>query len=154
MDGDLTGTSLSDSKPEGGERDNPSRSPLSFSEAFDDHFPYYLSIGMTEEQYWDRDCCLVKAYRKADELRQEKENRSAWLQGMYIYDAISRLSPILRAFGKKGVKPKPYPDEPYPLTRKRQKEIERKKEKSVAQKGIRYLESFASKFNKSFAERK
>ncbi len=23
-----------------------------------------------------------------------------WLQGMYIYDAISRLSPILRAFAK------------------------------------------------------
>ena len=31
-----------------------------------------------------------------------------WLQGMYIYDAISRLSPILRAFAKKGPKAQPY----------------------------------------------
>lgn len=34
-----------------------------------------------------------------------------WLQGMYIYDAISRLSPILRAFAKKGTKAQPYADE-------------------------------------------
>lgn len=154
MDGELTGTSLSNSEPEGGERNNPSRSPSSYTEAFEEHFPYYLSIGMSEEQYWDRDCNLVKAYRKADEMRQERENRSAWLQGMYIYDAISRLSPILRAFSKKGTKPKPYPEEPYALSKKQQKELAEKKEKNTAAKGMRYLESFAKQFNKSFLERK
>ena len=38
---------------------------------------------MTEEQYWDRDCLLVKYYREAEELRNEKLNQQAWLQGMY-----------------------------------------------------------------------
>ena len=71
---------------------------------------------MTEEQYWDKDCMLVKYYREAEEMRREKFNQEAWLQGMYIYDAIMRLSPILHAFAKKGTKPQPYVDSPYPIS--------------------------------------
>ena len=92
-----------ESANKGSERENRS-APPSYSEIFLAKFPYYLSIGMTEEQYWDRDCTLVKSYRKAEELRKERVNQEMWLQGMYIYDAISRLSPILRAFAKKGTK--------------------------------------------------
>ena len=55
---------------------------------------------MTEEQYWDGDCTLTRYYRKADDLRTERVNREMWLQGMYIYDAVSILSPILRSFAK------------------------------------------------------
>ena len=31
----------------------------SYGEKFEELFPYYLSLGMTEEQYWDKDCRLV-----------------------------------------------------------------------------------------------
>lgn len=96
-----------ESANKGSERENRS-APPSYSEIFLAKFPYYLSIGMTEEQYWDRDSTLVKSYRKAEELRKERVNQEMWLQGMYIYDAISRLSPILRAFAKKGTKAQPY----------------------------------------------
>ncbi len=93
-----------ESANKGSERENRS-APPSYSEIFLAKFPYYLSIGMTEEQYWDRDSTLVKSYRKAEELRKERVNQEMWLQGMYIYDAISRLSPILRAFAKRERKP-------------------------------------------------
>ena len=142
-----------ESANKGSERENRS-APPSYSEIFLAKFPYYLSIGMTEEQYWDRDSTLVKSYRKAEELRKERVNQEMWLQGMYIYDAISRLSPILRAFAKKGTKPQPYVDSPYPISQAGMEEAKTRKEKAVADKGKRFMEAFMAKNNQRFEERK
>ena len=90
----------------------------SYREKFEELFPYYLSLGMTEEQYWDRDCRLVIAYRKAAELRMSRKNQEMWLQGAYIYEALTRVSPLLHAFAKKGTKPAPYLVEPFAITEK------------------------------------
>lgn len=97
---------------------------------------------------------LPKYYRKAEDLRMERHNEEVWLQGMYVYDAIVRLTPILRAFAKKGAKPKPYVEEPYPITQKKQEYKQLRKDKAVSDKGIAKMEAFMQKFNKSFEERK
>lgn len=107
---------------------------------------------MTEEQYWDRDCELVKYYRKADEIKRERTNQELWLQGMYVYDAIARLSPILHAFAKKGTKPQPYTEAPYPISQSSMEEMKVKKEKAVADKGKRFMEAFMAKNNLKFEE--
>ena len=143
-----------ESANKGSERENRSTPPVSFVEVFNAKFPYYLSIGMTEEQYWDKDCMLVKYYREAEEMRREKFNQEAWLQGMYIYDAIMRLSPILHAFAKKGTKPQPYVDSPYPISQAGMEEAKTRKEKAVADKGKRFMEAFMAKNNQRFEERK
>lgn len=109
---------------------------------------------MTEEQYWDKDCMLVKYYREAEEMRREKFNQEAWLQGMYIYDGIMRLSPILHAFAKKGTKPQPYVDAPYPISQQGMEDAKGRKEKAVAEKGKRFMEAFMAKNNQKFEERK
>lgn len=90
-------------------------SPLSYKEIFRKVFPYYLSLGMTPAEFWDGDCELVKFYREAHELKKEQKNQELWLQGLYIYEAIANLSPILKSFVK-NPKPRPYPEKPYPLT--------------------------------------
>lgn len=143
-----------DSADKGGERDNRSASPFPYTEVFEKKFPYYLSIGMTEEQYWDRDCCLVKFYREAEELRKERVNHEAWLQGMYIYDALGRISPILRAFAKKGTKPQPYMEEAYPITKKTVEDAKAKKERVNQQKGLRYMQAYMVSNNQRFEGRK
>lgn len=125
-----------------------------YTEQFNKLFPYYLSIGMTEEQYWDRDCLLVKFYREAEELRKERMNQQAWLQGMYFYDALSRISPVLHAFAKRGTKAKPYVEEAYPITKKSSEQSQSKKEKSVEQKGLAFMQAFMVQNNKRYAERK
>lgn len=143
-----------DSADKGSERDNRSASPFPYTEVFEKKFPYYLSIGMTEEQYWDRDCCLVKFYREAEELRKERVNHEAWLQGMYIYDALGRISPILRAFAKKGTKPQPYMEEAYPITKKTMEDAKTKKERVNQQKGLRYMQAYMVSNNQRFEGRK
>lgn len=143
-----------DSADEGSERVNRFASPFPYTEIFTKKFPYYLSIGMTEEQYWDSDCCLVKFYREAEEIRRERFNQEAWLQGMYIYDALARIAPILHAFAKKGTKAQPYVEEAYPIGKKKMEDAQLKKERAKSQKGVRYMQAYMVANNKRFEERK
>ena len=152
----MVSDSLSNDKSadKGSERENRSASPFPYSDIFESKFPYYLSIGMTEEQYWDRDCCLVKFYREAENLRKERVNQELWLQGMYFYDALARVSPILHAFAKKGTKAQPYPDEPYPINKRTMDNVKERKEKAKANKGLQYMQAFMVKNNKRFETQK
>lgn len=45
----------------------------------------------------------------------ERTNAESHLMGMYIYEALCDVSPILHAFAKNGAKPIEYRTEPYPL---------------------------------------
>jgi len=139
---------VSGSNPfEGDESDKDPPPSLSYTEQFYSHLPFYLSIGMTYDQYWNEDCCLVEYYRKAHRLKQKRDNEMAWLQGMYIYEALCDVSPILNAFAKKGTKPHSYPTEPYAITsqdirQKREKQEKLKYERIKAKMG-----AFAMAFN-------
>ena len=75
-----------------------------------------MSIGMTYDEFWHGDVTMVRAYRKAQEFRDRRKNQEMWIQGMYVYEAILDVAPILHAFAKKGTKPEPYSKEPYPIT--------------------------------------
>ena len=147
MDSELVSSSLSTTE-EGGRQGSPSS--FTYTEKFYEFFPYYLSIGMTYEQYWEGDCTLVKYYRKAEELRNEKRNQELWLQGMYVYEAICDVSPILHAFAKKGTKPAPYSTKPYPLTNKQVKRDAEEKQRKLAEKGKRFMEAMAASINKKY----
>lgn len=105
---------------------------------------------MTPEQYWDGDPILTKYYRQADEIRQKRKNQELWLQGMYIYEALCDVSPLLHAFAKKGTKPSPYPDQPYSLTTKELEEEKKLREKRDREKARRYMEAQMAKLNKRF----
>ena len=105
---------------------------------------------MSPEQYWDGDPMLAKYYRQADELKRDRKNQELWLQGMYIYEALCDVSPVLNAFAKKGTKPTPYTDHPYPLSTK-DKDAEKKlQEQREREKAKRYMEGQMAKLNKRF----
>ena len=122
----------------------------SYTKAFYDQFPYYLSIGMTPEQYWDGDPTLAKYYRKADELQRQRRNQELWLQGLYIYDALCDVAPVFHAFAKRGTKPRPYPDHPYSLTNREREEEQKMLEKKEREKARRYMEAKMAEINKRF----
>lgn len=149
MDSELLNSSLSDNTM-GSERNNRSASSFYYTETFNKHFPYYLSIGMTYKQYWEDDCLLVKYYREADKLKQESANQSAWLQGMYFYDALVRVSPVLAAFAPKGTKPIAYMNEPYPISKKDIVEAERKQAEREKAEAKAKMNAFMVSNNKRF----
>ena len=122
----------------------------SYTAVFNDLFPYYLMIGMSPEQYWDGDPALAKYYRKADELRRKRRNEELWLQGMYIYEALCDVSPVMNAFAKKGTKPRPYSDHPYAITVKERDDEKVLIEKREREKARRYMEAKMAEINKRF----
>ena len=147
MDSELVSGSLSATQG-GGQSGSPPL--LTYTEKFYELFPYYLAIGMTPEQYWDSDCTLTKYYRKAEELRNEKRNQELWLQGMYVYEAICDVAPILHAFAKKGTKPTPYSDKPYAISKKQSRKNEEEKQRKLVEKGKKFMEAMAASINKKF----
>ena len=148
MDGGLVSDPPSESG--GGSAVNASRPK--YYDAFEKLFPYYLSIGMTPEQYWDGDPTLARAYRRAQELKLEQRNEYAWLQGMYIYEALGAVSPIFRSFAKRGTKAMPYVEAPYPITKHEAEQDKTRQEKNVMEKGKAYFAAFMAEHNKRFAK--
>lgn len=129
------------------------RSPfLTYTEQFYEVFPYYLSIGMTAEQFWDGDATLTKYYRRADEIRTERKNQELWLQGLYVYEALCDVAPIMHAMAKKGTKARPYPEQPYSITEKQRKREKEEQERRVADKGRMFMERLMQQNNAKFKE--
>ena len=124
-----------------------SHSTLSYIETFYNHLPYYLAIGMSNDDYWNGDCELVKSYRKADEIKKKRDNEKLWLQGMYIYEVLCDVSPIFNPFNRHP-KPLPYATEPYVLNEKEQREKEERERKLQQEKIKAKMKAFASAFNK------
>lgn len=82
-----------------------------------------MAIGMTYEEYWFGDPMMVRAYYKADQLRRERIDEDAWINGLYVLSALEAT--VGNAFREKGQRPVEYPKEPYTLSKKRQEEKER-----------------------------
>lgn len=85
----------------------------SLSQVFEELCPIYMGYGMSYDDYWYGDVYKATYYRRAHEIQIKHADEEFWMQGMYIYDALCRVSPILHAFSKSGTKPLPYPDKPY-----------------------------------------
>lgn len=112
-----------------------------FSEVFEKVCPTYMAMGMSYDMFWYGDVCAAKAYKQAFEIKQELENQRLWLQGMYVYDAVSRLYPLFNPLTKtKTIEP--YVKEPYPLT-KRTKEIS--EVKKADEKALKDFEFFKAR---------
>ena len=124
----------------------------SLSELFHDQFPHYLVIGMSYDQYWNDDPMLVKDYANADRLRQKRFDEQCWLQGMYIYDALLRASPVYHDFAKPGTKAHPYVEEPYTM---KVEAIETEEgQKKRLDEGRKWMESWMGAWNARFENEK
>ena len=89
------------------------------TEILEENFPFYLAIGMSYAEYWEGDPKLTQYYRRAYRIKQEQENNNAWLQGMYVYDAVSTaLHNALRGMGKNKPPAKDYAKQPYEIFKK------------------------------------
>lgn len=84
---------------------------------------------------------MVEAYRETDKLRKQRINAEAHLQGLYFYEAMCDVSPVLHAFCKKDTKPLPYRAEPYALSDEEEQTPEQRaiKEKNEEQFARAYM---------------
>lgn len=124
---------------------------FSYTEIFEQECPFYMSIGMSYDEFWYGDCWVASYYRKAWKLKKEQLNEQFWLQGVYIYEALVDVAPILHAFTKNGTKPLPFPEKPYDLY-KDSKQSKKKKKQEEENEKIR-AELFLKQWVKDTAKR-
>lgn len=126
--------------------------PDTFRKIFDEAFPSYLAMGMTYDEFYNKDHTLTIAYRKAFELKRNEQNQNMWFLGAYVYQAIARVSPLFNPFNKHP-KPEDYLDKPFPIY-KTDKPDKNAESKAVADdKGMAYMLAQMSKINKKFGAR-
>ena len=116
------------------ERTPRSDEKVSVPEFFYRVLPYYVSIGMTPQEFWEGEPRLAKVYREADKQRLERKNYELWLQGLYNYKAVGCV--VFNALRKKESKPVDYFDKPiriFPLTEaEKEAEAQKQREQAVA----------------------
>ena len=96
---------------------------------------------MSSAEYWEGDCSLTRYYRKAYKIRQEEINNNAWLQGLYIYDAVS--TSLHNALRGKNSKARQYANQPYDFKNREKTELEKAKEVEIEQqKALAWMENF------------
>lgn len=102
---------------------------ISLHKKFHELCPFFISIGMTYEQFWHGDVTMTRDYLKAYKIKMdrqvEREQWNIWKQGVYIYEALCDVSPVLHAFSKKGTKPLPFSKAPYGMEEYEQNKEER-----------------------------
>lgn len=129
---------------------------------FEELCPFYMSIGMSYKEFWEEDVTLTKVYLKAYRIKEEREFQNIkwqlWEQGLYIYEALCDVSPILRAFSK-AKKPLPYPEKPYGIDKEeKDKEENKKQEKENKKKELEvyraqvFFENWAKATEKQFKQ--
>lgn len=106
---------------------------------FEELCPFYMSIGMSYKEFWEDDVTLTQFYLKAYRIKEKREYElikwKNWEQGLYIYEALCDVSPILRAFSK-AKKPLPYPERPYGVEEDKEKKEKLEKEKEKKKKEL------------------
>lgn len=86
---------------------------------------------MSLNEYWYGETYLVRYYREAVKIRRDRINFESWLCGKYVYEAISRLAPILHPFAPNGTKAEPYLREPI-LFKDQENKINEEEEQNYA----------------------
>ena len=148
------GSSGFDSKEKGNKSKVES---ISLTKIFEELCPIYMGYGMSYDEYWYGDVYRAKFYREAYEIQMKHKDEEFWIQGMYIYDALCRVSPVLHAFSKSGTKPLPYPKEPYLAKSIDGSETEEEKQKRIENERLIarvYFENWARETAKKFNNEK
>ena len=123
---------------------------MSLMTVFEKACPQYMAMGVSYDQFWDGDVSAHRMYRKAYRQILLDQNRNAWLQGMYIYEALLAVGRYTKAFSK--AKPAPYREEPYDLFEEERKQKEEQKQKERYFRMRDKLASFAKAYNEKRQE--
>ena len=134
------------------QKDKSKVESASLKSIFDEQCVIYMSYGMSYDEFWKEDAYRAAFYRKKALLQVKRKDEEFWMQGVYVYDALCRVSPILHAFSKSGTKPLPYVEKPYMSTfaEKKNKEMKEKEKENAVLVARLQFDNWMKATNKQF----
>lgn len=103
---------------------------------------------MTYEQFFDGEAWLARAYRDAYRSKIDNQNTLMWVQGMYVYHAISDFTQFYNSFVQHP-KALDYIEAPIPLTKHAKEEQAHEKTVAFAEQ----MKAQAEAYNRKLAEK-
>lgn len=139
---------------------------FSLTNYFNECCPYFMSIGMTYEQFWYGDPTIAEATFKSFKIKEKREAKKIkwtnWEIGLYVYEAICDVAPVLQAFSK-AKKPLQFSEKPYNIEALDEldenkenvisKEKEKKKEQATIYREQIFFQNWARATKKKFKEK-
>ena len=104
-----------------------------------------MLYGMSWEQFWFGDPNMAKVFREAYLLKQRAKNEDMWMQGLYIYRAVSAV--VASALGDRNAKYIDAPLDYLPKTQAEKKQEQYKETKKVIDYLDKLLKNNANKSN-------
>lgn len=86
-----------------------------------------MVLGVSADEFWNGDYSMLKYYAEKHKIAVEQQNEQMWLQGMYVYEAVSVA--LAQSFSKNTTKK--YPEKPHRLTPLSEEEQELENQKKV-----------------------
>ena len=119
--------------------------PFSVTTLFEDSCPFFMSLGMSYDDFWNGDCELTRYNLRAHKIKQDRLNSEMYWQGYYTFYATHRA--VLKAFAKNESEAAQvnYLDRPLPRTVEEVEELKRQDEIERQQQMKAY---FANRFKK------
>lgn len=88
-----------------------------------------MAMGMSYHDFWHGDCTQWKFWKEQHQIRKKWENEMLWLQGFYVFDALTAA--MTNAFQKKGKPAAKYREEPIRITPMTEEDEEAEKQKQI-----------------------
>lgn len=92
---------------------------------------------MTYEQYWCGDPLMVRAFYKAEKIRQMQMDNQAWLTGLYVKNALE--STVCNMLSGKTAEKAKYPSQPFMYEQKEKEHDDAEREKQEAAQAKLYM---------------
>ena len=99
------------------------------SDMLDRSCAYYMAIGIPYDEFWNGDYTRLKFEVEAHKIRLEEKNQELWLQGLYVFDAVSAA--VNNAMAGKGHQKQKYREKPIRITELSEEEKSAEKEKTL-----------------------
>ncbi len=119
-----------------------------YTEIFDEVCPYYMSIGVTYEEFWYGDFAICKYARQAEKLRRKRTNQEMWWNAIYMFRTMLDVAPAFRDFGDgKKTKISFSTEQPFPMDKQESEEIEKAKHERQKEEFLSKMLSYTQSHN-------
>lgn len=122
-----------------------------YTEVFEMVFPYFLSIGMTYEQFWivgSDKFNLVTYYKEAEEIRRKRVNEEQWWNSIYLRRTLLDVSAAFRDFHKGNkIDVECSTKEPMPMSETEIEERKKRDEQRRMNEFMNYIIDYGETFN-------
>ena len=118
-----------------------------YTAVFEAVCPYFMSIGVSYDEFWNGDFEICKYAQKAEILRKKRKNQDAWWNSIYTFRALCDASVLFHDFVDKKPELKFSTEIPLPLSMKEAEEQEKAKKTKEMEAFAAKMEAFAQTHN-------